>query len=304
MRKYKGKNLINTLLNIENVFGDYEGHVLPIVITFAIGSIPLFIWLFFLRGTFIPFWVIAVIDLLFTGRVALIIVGKEKEKTAFYLNQRNDVYSTANEIVHVKFIRDDGLVEYDSGLVCYYVKCYLEDYISDDAMSVALEQFMDELDYMGFYWDMYAHMAIDDVECKEWLPNLKRYNDKDVIRERMDFYNYQDEWTSTHTSLYSITFMVYSASYKLSYLSSGLKELITSDIANLFTRINILNKNEVIELMGRDICGYVDINRMLMSKYEVDKPKDFNVMWYDDNVPKKYLKNKEFDDTLEDRRPK
>lgn len=299
MRKFKGKENINTLLNIDSVFGEYEGHVLPIIITIGLAAVPLLIWLFLLQGTFIKFWWVAIADVLWTGRWALIILGKEKEKMKFYDQQRADAYKSADELVHITYIHDDGLIEYDNGRVAYIISGYPKGYLTDDKLSVDMEHFMDELD--NWDWDMYFHNTVDELLCENGLPNLARYTDKEVIQERIDFYAYQDEWSRTHTGLYRISFLVSAGKYNWKRLNAHLTELVTSEVALMFNEITILNHDGVTDMLNRDICGFADVNKMLTAKYDNDNFYASRVMWYDEEVPTELVKEQETSG-LEERR--
>ena len=111
MRRFKNKENMNTLLNIDSVFGEYEGRVLPVIITIALAGVPLLAWLFLLQGTPIKFIWVVIFDVFWSARWALIILGKEKEKMLFYDQQRADEYKSADELIHINHIHEDGLIE-------------------------------------------------------------------------------------------------------------------------------------------------------------------------------------------------
>lgn len=290
MRRFKGKDNINTLLNIDSVFGEYEGRVLPIVLTIGCAAFPLLFWLFMLQGTFIKFWWVCVFDVLFTGRMALIILGKEKEKLRFYEQQKNDEYKSADELLHVNYVTDDGLIEFDNGRVGLIVEGYLREYLTDDKLSVDMENFMNELDNGGWQWDMVFHNTVDELLCEDSLPNLKRYTDNVIIQERISFYAYQDEWSRTHSGLYKIIFLVTCPKYNWKKLRAHLEELVSSEIAlNLFNEVSICGYDSVLDNFNRDICGYADLNKMLIQKYDNDEYYESKVLWYDNNVPEELI---------------
>lgn len=299
MRRFKGKENINTMLNIDNIFGEHEGHAMPIFLTMGCAAIPLFIWLFFLGHYGVPIWPVIVFDVLFTGRMGLILIGKEKEKLRFYLQQRSDEYKSADELIHINYIHDDGLIEYDNGMVAYIVTGYLQGYLTDDKMSVDVESFMNELDHWG--WDIYFHNTVDELLCEDTLPNLSKYTDNEIIKDRIEFYTYQDEWSRTHTGLYRISFLVYTSKYNWKKLKSHMEELIGSDQARIFNEIEIANKHLAYDILNRDICGYADINKMLVNKYDNTQFYASKVLWYDDEVPQQYVPPKETSG-LEERR--
>lgn len=290
MRRFKGKDNINTLLNIDSVFGEYEGRVLPIVLTIGCAAFPLLVWLFMLQGTFIKFWWVCVFDVLFTGRMALIILGKEKEKLRFYEQQKNDEYKSADELLHVNYVTEDGLIEFDNGRVGLIVEGYLREYLTDDKLSVDMENFMNELDNGGWQWDMVFHNTVDELLCEDSLPNLKRYTDNVIIQERISFYAYQDEWARTHSGLYKIIFLVTCPKYNWKKLRAHLEELVSSEIAlNLFNEVSICGYENVLDNFNRDICGYADLNKMLIQKYDNDEYYASKVLWYDNNVPEELI---------------
>lgn len=290
MRRFKGKDNINTLLNIDSVFGEYEGRVLPIVLTIGCAAFPLLVWLFMLQGTFIKFWWVCVFDVLFTGRMALIILGKEKEKLRFYEQQKNDEYKSADELLHVNYVTEDGLIEFDNGRVGLIVEGYLREYLTDDKLSVDMENFMNELDNGGWQWDMVFHNTVDELLCEDSLPNLKRYTDNTIIQERISFYAYQDEWARTHSGLYKIIFLVTCPKYNWKKLRAHLEELVSSEIAlNLFNEVSICGYDSVLDNFNRDICGYADLNKMLVQKYDNDEYYASKVLWYDNDVPEELI---------------
>lgn len=290
MRRFKGKDNINTLLNIDSVFGEYEGRVLPIVLTIGCAAFPLLFWLFMLQGTFIKFWWVCVFDVLFTGRMALIILGKEKEKLRFYEQQKNDEYKSADELLHVNYVTEDGLIEFDNGRVGLIVEGYLREYLTDDKLSVDMENFMNELDDGGWQWDMVFHNTVDELLCEDSLPNLKRYTDNTIIQERISFYAYQDEWARAHSGLYKIIFLVTCPKYNWKKLRAHLEELVSSEIAlNLFNEISVCGYDSVLDNFNRDICGYADLNKMLVQKYDNDEYYASKVLWYDNDVPEELI---------------
>lgn len=291
MLRFKNKDTMNTLLNIDTIFGEYQGKVLPIVLTIAAAAAPLLGWLFLLQGTFIKFWMICVFDLLWTGRWALILIGNEKEKMKFYDQQRKDEYKSADELIHITHVHEDGLIEYDGGFVSYILSGFPKGYLSDARLSTEFEQFMDELDIWD--WDLYLVNAVDELLCTEELPKLARYTDTQVLEERIEFYSYQDEWSRTHSGLYKYVFLVKASKYNWKKLKSHLTELVSSDVASCFNEIKICGYDECHEQFNRDICGFVDTQKMLIKKFDNEQYYDSKVLWYDDNVPEELKPKKE-----------
>lgn len=290
---------INTLLNVDNIFGTYESRVTPFILTILLGSIPLFIWLLFLQGTPIKLWMAIILTLLLTGRLALIFIGKEGEKMKSYSARRNDAYLESKDMINVTDIID-GLIMYTSGRVAYVVCGYLKGYLDDDVLSVELEKFMDELD--GFDWDMNLYNITDELLCTNNLPNLRRYKDRNTILQRIDFYKFQDDWTAKNTEMYQIVFIVKARKYNWKHLRDKLKELVNSDIAKCFNEIFIADTKEVIDIMSRDIETHVDLNEMLLNKVQDEEITGARVLFYDDEDLVKAKEDKAQGVDLKDRR--
>lgn len=301
MKRFKGKENINTLLNISTVFGTYEGRMMPTILTIVCTAAPLLIWLFFLQGTPIKFWWVCIVAVLFGGRMGLILIGNEPEKKRRYLQQRANEYKSADELIHTPYIHENGLIEYDNGKVGLLICAYPRGYLTDDKLSVDLENFMNELDNGGWSWDWSLYNDVDELLCEDSLPNLKRYNDNDVIKERISFYAYQDEWARTHSGLYKYVFLVTSAKYKWKKLMAHMEELTSSEVAQMFNYVSIAKYDEVLDLFNRDICGFADLNKMLLQKYENEEYYSSKVLWYDDKVPEELIPEPE-ESKLEERR--
>ena len=157
-------------------------------------------------------------------------------------------------------------------------------------LSVDMENFMNELDNGGWQWDMVFHNTVDELLCEDSLPNLKRYTDNTIIQERISFYAYQDEWARTHSGLYKIIFLVTCPKYNWKKLRAHLEELVSSEIAlNLFNEISVCGYDSVLDNFNRDICGYADLNKMLVQKYDNDEYYASKVLWYDNDVPEELI---------------
>ena len=298
MKKFKGKEYINTLLDIENLLGSTEKKVLPVILTIAVAAIPLVIWLLWLRSI-VHYIIFIIFELLWTGRFALKFIGNEPEKMEFYDTQRADEYRSADELVHVTRLQQDGLIEYTNGRVVYLISALPKSYLSDDALSVAVERFMDELD--EFDWDFHMYNATDEILCEDLLPNLKAYKDKEVIADRINFYSYQDDYTRNNSALYRYVFVVSAMSTKWKRLKTRLQEIMESEVVKCFNEIQLCEYGEVGELFNRDVCTYIDVNKMLEKKFDNDEFYESKVLWYDENVPTELLKKDETSN-LEERR--
>lgn len=294
------KPLMNTLMHVGNIFGTYEGKIAPYVLTILIGSIPLWIWLFFLQGTFIKLWMAIVVLVLLTARCALYFIGNEPEKMKFYVARRSNAYMASKDLVNIVNIYEDGLIEYGSGRVAYIISAYLKGYLNDDKLSIDLEAFMNELD--AFDWDMSLYNITDELKCTNSLPLLRNYQDRDAIMERMNFYKYQDDWTATHTGLYQLVFVVKTRKVDWKKMKLKLTELVDSAVAGCFNEVQIENNIGVNKVLSRDVTTFVDLTELLLDKYTEDTVQGARVLFFDDADKEVYKEQKKVGVDLNKRR--
>ena len=271
------KPRMNTMLDIDNIFGENESKVMPFILTVLLGAIPLFLWLMIFQGV-MPLWVALVATGLLTARLGLKFIGKEDEKMKAYIARRNNAYLESKDLIQVTDIVD-GLIMYMSGTVAYIVHGYIKGYLNDDKLSVELERFMNSLDMTQ--WDMHLYNTDDEVQCTSDLHKLKAYKNRDAILERMHFYSYQDKWAAENTELYQIVFLVKGNKTNWKTLRNRLEDLVQSDVAKCFNELKIANTEEVIEILSRDQEFYVDINQLLEERFRDEGQSDSSIVMYD-----------------------
>lgn len=297
---WSDKDTINAPLNPDNFFGEHSGSMVPMLLFFAGAGIPLLLWLFLLMP-FLPFKFFLIPYLLWTGRWALKTLGKEDKKMAAYLQQREDAYKAVDEIVHIQQLHDDGLIEYSNGMVAYILTGFPKGYLNPKKFSAELELFMNELDFWD--WDLLLHNSIDEIMTEDELPKLKGYVDRDVAKDRIDYFAYQDDYARSHSSLYRYIFVVYATKDNWKKLFNYLENIVSSEVAKCFNVLELCSKNRVNDLINRDLCTFADFIKMLTKKYENNDFSGSKVLWYDSKIPRKYKKKDEnLSDIIEERR--
>lgn len=297
---WSDKETINTPLNPDNYFGEHTTSMVPMLLFFAGAGGSLLIWLLLLMP-FLPFKWFLIPWLLGCGRWGLITLGQEKKKMANYLQQRADAYKMIDEIVHVQQLHEDGLIEYSNGMVAYVLTGFPRGYLNVKKFSSDLEAFMNELDLWD--WDWMLHNAIDEILTENELPKLKEYKDREVTKDRIDYFAYQDDYARSHSGLYRYVFVVYATKDGWKKLRHYLESLVSSEVAKCFNVMELCGKEQVNDLINRDICTYADFIKMLTSKYENSNFNGSKVLWYDSKIPKRYKKKDDnISDTIEERR--
>lgn len=291
-----GKRTINILSNIDNYLGEHEGRLAPVLIFLGISAAPVLLYIFVLQAL-MPFKVILVFEILWAARFALYILGGEKQKLAQYRKERQGVYKTADQIIRVSQVTKDGLIEYSNGSIAYMLVGYIIDYVDDDSMTLDFESFLKQL--RGYEYDIYSQMVVDEYRLQDDIDKLQVYENKQFLRERMLFYQEQDEYCSHNAEAYRICILVKGSKYAWKELRTLLERAIHSECAVCWQSIAIAEGDgvsgaaSVTDIFSRDLCLDVDINDMLIEKYKSDEFYGSKVLFYGDDIPEEYRQQKE-----------
>lgn len=289
------KRTINILSNIDNYLGEHEGRLGPMLIFLGVSAGPFLLYVFMLQ-VFIPFKIMLVFEVLWTARWGLYILGDEKQKLAQYRKEREGIYKTADQLIHVSNVTTEGLIEYNNGRVAYMLVGYLLDYIDDDSMTIDVENFLKQL--RGYEYDIYSQMVVDEFRLQDEIGKLQTYSEPLMVKERMLFYQEQDEYCSQHTEAYRVCILVKGSRYAWKAMRAMLERLVHSEAAYCWKQISIADSDGLNSLAGvtdifsRDLCLGVDIQGMLVEKYKSDEFYGSKVLFYGDKIPEEYRKAK------------
>lgn len=293
------KEKMNTLLSIGNYFGEYSTPIVPWLIFFGISVIPLFIWLFIFKLR-IPLIIVVPFELVWTGITAMIILGNNKKVVNDYIERVNSEYSRYEEINSIKFIHDDGMVELDTGQVFYILEAYPKEFLNEARFSAELEDFYDELDV--FNWDNHLYNDVDEIRCEDRIKGCGKYKDKEIIRDRLDYYELQDNYTRDFTELYRFVFIVMVPKSQWKTSREHIDDIISSKVAKVFNEIKRDNPEEVNDILSRDTTLYVNLSELILAKHTTGMAGDNKMMWYGDKIPEEYKKKEKKKINLAERR--
>lgn len=296
------KDKINILLNVSNFYGKHTGNISRILLFCLSAFAPLLLYALLIQG--VPVSAAGVISKVFfivyipyVIKMALITIGREKERLDAYVKRLNDEYATAKELIRFSDVHEDGLIEYQNGTICYVIQAYGYSYMDDNKYSKDLEEFISKLTY-NYDVDVYGHLVTGELGTKqEDLEKLRVYTDKEFMHERLEFYKYQDEYTNRNTKLYRLNFVVRSYKNKWGKLKKDITTLLASEYIQCFDYVKLCNKQEVIDVASRDITLYVDLGEMLRSKHSSDNYFGSKVLYFGDEAPDELkVKERRFDE--------
>ena len=289
-RRGEDKDKINVLLNIDNYFGDHQGSPVPILLFFGISAIPAvfyFLYLFLV----VPIQFFIAFQIPYMVIVGLKTIGEEGKKKRIYLEQRDDKYGDVSKLVKIVNIYEDGLIEYTNGTVAYILSGFVKTYLNDNEFSIAMEKFLDAIE--KYNYDIHLHNVTMEYSLVEDTGRLIQMQDKEMVMERLDFYRDQDEYCDNHSELYryNIVIRTYKADWKK--LREELEEILSSHAAEVWKQIKICNLQEVGDVNNRDLCAIVSYVDLLRDKYKDDENVGAQVLFYGEDVPSEFVKEKE-----------
>lgn len=289
---------INVLMNIDSYYGEHQGRMKPMITFLLVSCAPILFYLLLFLGT-IPFKFVLMFEVPFVLRMALKILGKEDEKFKVYLASREDEYSNADDIIGILNVHKDGLIEYENGTVAYIISAFTTTYFDEDLFTLDLENFLQQ--FSNYTYDIHIHLVVKEQLLQNNLESMKVYTDKELLRERVQFYVYQDEQCAEKSQLYRINFLIKGSKYEWKTLKANLDAAVSSAYTKVFKECYVCNKEQTNEVMSRDLYAYVDFEDMLQRKYKNEEYFGSKVLYYGEEVPEKYKENKEFVD-IESRR--
>ncbi len=281
---------INVLMNIDSYYGEHTGRMGPIIKFLLFASAPLLVYVFFLIGL-VPFKWILVFEVPFALRMALRILGREDEKFKVYMAAREDEYANADDVIQITRIQDDGLIEYENGTVAYVISAFTTTYFDENELNADLEKFVGMLG--KHIYDIHMHMVHHEFLLQDNLDRMGVYSDKELMKERIDMYVYQDEEMARNTLLYQINFIVKGARYEWKQLRDDVQAAIRSSYAKVFKQCIKCDRKQANDVMSRDLYLYVDLEEMIKKKYAREEYYDSEVYYYGEEVPDEYKEKKE-----------
>lgn len=307
----KAKEKINMLMNIDNYFGEHRGRIGPTVTFLLVCAAPFLLYVITV-ARWLPLKYMLIFEVFFAARMALYILldepGKliEYKKTCGYeLSEEEEeksektLYESANDLVRISRVTENGMIEYLNGNICYIVSGFFMTYMDDVEMTEDFNNFISQ--FHGYEYDILCQQAVDEFRLSDNVGKLKVYKDREVMYERMKFYELQDKVSKESMNLYRVSIVVKGSKYDWKNLYNRLLEIVDSEFSEVFFCVKILNGEGVNDILSRDICANIDLRAMLVQKYKNEEFFGSEVLFYGDEIPDEYLPKRE-DAGLENRR--
>jgi len=288
----KQKPTIGMLLDIENLYGEHNGRLAPLLLTLVISAAPVLFYVYLGGFNVIPIWLFSIFEVIFIIRVIMIIPGRERHRKALFRNSLHDNYTPTAKMLNIKTIHPDGCIEYNNSKITYLVGCFNGTTDDEVARSVHLRKFLENL--LGEYiYDTYI-LNITESEA------LRKYYDKVSAfaknESASNFINIID-----HTiKLTSDTSVVQMTVYALKGSRSDWKDIRTQIDAALKSRTarvyktvyRIDDPDAINDILNRDVDSVINISDLMRRKYATSNYETSKVLAYDLPEDKEIIQGK------------
>ena len=270
-------NKVTMLLNIDSFYGESEGRLGPVIKMLCIGLAPILIqtWL----GFPVPTLLFITFQIIWFIRVAMITVGREKQRLEQFRKQLNDDYSSISELLCIKAIHPDGCVEYTNGRVAYFLVAANGTFYDSLAHSKNVREFLSQFG-ADLDIDIYIQNITELKSLEERYSNVTLFTDEDAAKDFIDIIDHNRGVVYSESRLVRVVFGIKGRRSQWTEIRDYCKQACYSTAARAFKDIHIASPDEVQELVDTDIRGYVDINGTLQRKYATHNYHGSRVLYF------------------------
>jgi hypothetical protein len=274
----KKTDTINMLLDVDNYYGEHEGRLTPWLVYLTTVATPILLYVYF--GFPFPAWIFFPLVFLFAVRMGLIIIGHERDRLAHFRKQIYDVYSSIYELLNIRTVHDDGCVEYVNGRVGYMLVAVNGTVLDDVLRSQIVGEFLTLL-----CGEHDVDVVIQNITETKALENrykgVKLFSGADAAQDFVDIIDHNRKLVYSSSLLTRIIFFVKGNKSEWAEIKKDLEITKMSQQAKAFKEVHIAEKDEVVEILGRDVNGTLDIDAMLQRKYATGEYFGSKVVGYD-----------------------
>lgn len=279
--KTEEKETIGMLLDVEHFYGEHEGRMAPVIVTFLVIGIPILLYVYYSLFTIIPIWVFITFELFFAVRMILIILGRESYRLKMYKRQLFDSYTAAADLVTIKAVHADGCIEYTNGVVEYLVVCFngtIEDKVRH---SVALRKFITLL-AGDFMFDMYIHNINTTPMLSSYYDKIHNIGPTEAASNFIEILDDNRKRTTDKSKVQCIIFVVRGRRSDWKDIKCQIDTTISSDASKAFKTVyRVSSMEEANLIINRDADTNVFIQDLLRIKHKTGNYMTSRVIKYD-----------------------
>lgn len=273
-------NKVGMLLDIENFYGEHSGRLAPIIKTLLLAGAPVLAWVY--TGYVIPTWLFLPVWICWSIHIALVVLGRQKERVAQFKKQISEDYTAIAELLHIKTVHPDGCIEYVNGRVAYAVVA-LNGTIHDPIQrSFLIREFMRMFGDRDV--DVYIQNLTETKSLESRYSNIKLFVDGEAAQDFIDIIDHNRQVVYSQSLLTRTVFVVKGPRNDWKDIRDCCKTAVQSNASKAFKSVEIAERELVSEILNDDIRGVIDLDALLQSKYATHQYYGSEVLHFDDKV--------------------
>lgn len=273
---------VNMLLDIEKVYGESNRRLTPIIITLCVAGAPLLLY-----GTYliqvVPMWVFVIFEIIWAVRWAMIIVGEEQKRLAEFKKICYDKYSTMYELLNIKYIHEDGLIEYINGQVAYLIICENGNKGDDVIKSQMTRSILTSLT-QSYTVNVYVQNFDAGEILESRYNNIKSFKNRAAMKDCMDMVQYNIKLASDNSFLTRTVIAVKGRRNEYKNMKYTIDGVLNSPEARNYKSMRYADEEEVKRILSYDLDAHVDYEDLLMNRYGSDNYDVSKVLSYDKDI--------------------
>ena len=288
------KPTVGMLLDPDNFNGDHEGRMGPWIKFFAIALSPILLYVYFFWGL-LPLWIFIPIAVIYVIRIAMITLGREKERVIQYKKQLNDEYASTYDLVLIKTLHPDGCCEYMGNKVAYFIVSTNKTSYDSVVWSQEVTQFL-KLLTARYNVDVYVQNITEVRALEERYRGVKLFADQSVAKDFIDIIDHNRSQVYSNSLLTRTIYVVSGPRSEWEDIKKCCNAAVHSTVARIFKNVHVAEDLEVNEILSRDINGLINLPELMQQKYCTKQYFGSKVLAYDDEDIEEEVEEEDYED--------
>lgn len=272
---------IQMLLDIENIFGESTRGLGQFILALLLMLIPPIIIGYTSAYLFIPWQILIIICTVWAIRMMLIVMGHEPARVENFKRTRDDAFSMTNSMCNIRLIHPQGCVEYINGSIGFFVVTYNSTSTDVLVKSRMFDYFINTA--VGKQpFDIYIQNINDTKELDNKYANVRLFGDDDAARAFMEIIDYNSKVVEEESRLTRNILFIRGSKYQWKEVYANIQSALNSEPARIFRKCYLAtDKEEIEEIISRDIDGCVDLYDLLQKKFYTGNKHGSKIISYD-----------------------
>lgn len=277
----KEKPTIGMLLDIDNLYGENEGRLAPVLTTLLLCSAPILFYIYFSLFLVVPIYVFIPIEVVFSLRVLMIIPGKERQRVKIFKKQLLDNYTNTASYMNIKTIHPDGCIEYVSGRIMYLVCCFNGTSDSEVQRSIQLRKLLENM-IGGFEYDTYLLNVTEAPALRQYYDKVSNFQRNTSAKNFIGIIDHNIKLTEETSVVQSTVYAIKGHRSDWKTIKGQIDSALGSRVSRCYKSIFRVSDSDMInELLDRDIDSIISIADLLRKKYATQNYFSSKVLAYD-----------------------